>query len=315
MSSPNKGITVKIKQTVVDKRKTLLEKNNHRNPTTSIPQQFPGRKLIQICTSGTITYFGKHARQRYGLVEYKSIREPTIFYGCYREADFDRIRKHRGPKYLVWGGGDVIKHGAINKVQRTPGVVHIAQSNFIQKALDKAKIKNIYVPFSPTIKFDGQFKPVPKGRGIYIYTSAISPEYYGGHFYYRITKQFPRIPFYITSSQKSITSATKKGLPTRHIKCYGHNTIHEVYQKCFVGLRLVKHDGISATVQEMGLMGIKTIHNGCTPSSANYKTYDNVVRIIEQEYKTIGKVDKELSDKVKQHLDIDLVGIINDLGA
>jgi len=77
-----------------------------------------------------------------------------------------------------------------------------------------------------------------------------------------------------------------------------------VYSKCFIGLRLVPHDGLGSTVQELGLMGIKCVHNGNSPSALNYKNIDDILKHIENEAKTIGLKDEELSKKVYNYLTI-----------
>lgn len=268
---------------------------------------------LQLQSSKTLTYFDEHAKKHYGFVDYHSRIEPVVFYGCYYEVDITKIKNHSGKKYLIWGGADIKKDNVLNQVKKIPNLIHIAQSSFIRKVLNENQVRDhYYLPFAPTIDFE-RFKPEPKGAGIYIYTSAVKPEYYGANFYRKIMKRYPNIQFYVTSSGKSIAEAKRRGIDVREIRNFKHEDIHKIYGKCFLGLRLIKHDGISASVQEMGLMGIKTIHNGCTPSSINYRNLDHVYKIIEQERKKIGQTDHDLARKVREHLDINVMESIRQM--
>ena len=69
-------------------------------------------------------------------------------------------------------------------------------------------------------------------------------------------------------------------------------------------MRLTKHDGTAMSVQELGAMGIKSVFNGRTPSSLPWKTFDDVCNHIDNERKTIGEIDHQLSQKVKNYFNI-----------
>lgn len=58
-------------------------------------------------------------------------------------------------------------------------------------------------------------------------------------------------------------------------------------------------------MQELGLMGIKSIHNGDSPSCLNYVTFDDICKHIDNEIKTIGSQDIELANSVRQYLTLD----------
>lgn len=79
----------------------------------------------------------------------------------------------------------------------------------------------------------------------------------------------------------------------------------DIYQKCFIALRLTDYDGNGMTVFECGLAGIPTIHNGDFPLSINWsknnieKIISNIIEVnnwkIEQR-NNLKKVYKELFD-------------------
>ena len=269
-------------------------------------------KPLQICTSKSLKFFHNHAIRRYGFTKYTTKKRPAVFYGCYELADVNRIKIHFTAKYLIWGGSDILRNHIVKEVKKIPKLIHIAQSKFIARTLRKHKIKHYYLPFAPTVDFE-RFQPTKKGKGIYIYTSAANPDHYGRYFYNQIRAKYPKIPFYVYSNAQSIANAKKEGKSVKGIRSIEHSQIHRVYKNCFLCLRLTKHDGISATVQELGLMGIKTIHNGSTPSAVNYSNLASIYRIIDREIKTIGQTDEEMSAKVKEHLDLDIQKLIREM--
>ena len=58
-------------------------------------------------------------------------------------------------------------------------------------------------------------------------------------------------------------------------------------------------------MQELGLMGIKTVHNGQSPSALNYNSVNDILNKIEEESKLIGSVDFELAKEVNYFLTIE----------
>lgn len=60
--------------------------------------------------------------------------------------------------------------------------------------------------------------------------------------------------------------------------------VKKLYEKCFIGLRLTKHDGNSNTVQELGLHGIKCCYNGDpnNPSVIEWNSADDVIKSIKK---------------------------------
>ena len=78
----------------------------------------------------------------------------------------------------------------------------------------------------------------------------------------------------------------------------------EIYKDCSIGLRFTSHDGQSTTVAEMGLMGRRVIHNGLAPNCIPWRSVDNIVNTIKHEQKRIGIIDRELSQQVREFLDI-----------
>jgi len=226
---------------------------------------------------------------------------PTVFFGCYNKSDIKNITQHSGKKILIWGGSDTLQDQTLKKIKHIKNIIHVAQSDYITKDLAKHKIKSIYIPVAPTVSYT-YFKPVIKGPCIYIYTNPVDENFYGKCHYKNIMNSFPNIKFYIACSPGAFKRAKKKKIKCVGINTYTRSELLNIYSKCFIALRLTHHDGISAGVQEMGLMGIKTIHNGITPSCLRYKTLSNIKQHIQNEMQTIGTTDTQLASDVENFL-------------
>ncbi len=259
--------------------------------------------VIQLYTSQSIKYFESFAKRKYKLISYHDKNIPTIFYGCYNDMDLYKIKNHKGPKALIWGGSDIMRSNMKSAASKIKNLKHIAQSTFIINDLKKIKKSCIYLPFSPTVDYN-KYIPNKKGNFVYIYTNATNHEFYGSNIYRMLIKQMPKINFIVASNHMALQDAMRMGMNCQNIKSFRPEEMHNVYKKCFIGLRLTRHDGISATVQELGLMGIKTIHNGKTPSCINYSSYNDIMKIIINEMSEINTIDYEISNKVKKHLEL-----------
>lgn len=79
----------------------------------------------------------------------------------------------------------------------------------------------------------------------------------------------------------------------------------KVFPNCFLGIRLTHHDGLAGGVQELGLMGIKSVWNGGTPSAIGWKNLQDIVKAVREEQKTVGEIDYKMAEKVKEFLTLD----------
>lgn len=194
----------------------------------------------------------------------------------------------------------------IRAVHSSGMVRNIAISRFIIDDLKALNVPHLHVPFMGS-KYDN-FGAVAKGPCIYLYTDLFSEDLYGRKYYTQLMADYPHITFIVTCCRVIYDRyiATHNELPYSGIQTYEKKElVEQVYPRCFVGLRLTTHDGLSGTVQELGMMGIKSIHNGCSPSALNYNSYDEIKAHIDREYLTVGQTDHELSKRVKEYLQID----------
>ena len=252
-------------------------------------------------------YFENDIFKYSSLQNYTNINNPTFIYG-FTIKDFNIIENNKSICVIIWTGGDcdIKKHkeALINllKIKKYKNVYHIAISNFIENDLKRFDIKYLKYPFF-FFNMDN-YKPVIKGNSIYIYCSLRDKEEYGYSTIKKIEKLFPTINFiYCTNSIFYEKFKNNKNI-IQNFKCYTRENLISIYKKCFIGIRLTKHDGLSATTQELGCMGIKTIWNGNTPSALNYKTINDIISHIENEKKLIGTIDYKMSESVKKFLNI-----------
>jgi len=267
-------------------------------------------EIKQLRVSDTLSFFKDRMMNKYNFTEYTDNKLPTIFFGIYTETDLLVLKRHKGYKVVLWSGTDIDYKNNKNVrifmkyIKRMKKIHHISNSKFISDDLKYYKLpyKNI-----PVCGVDAsKFKPVAKGKKIYIYTSAIKPTKYGSKMYNEVIKRLPEYKFILAANTKSIEKAKKLGhkYDKRLISLKPEN-MNRIYKQCFVGLRLTRHDGISYSVIEMGLCGIKCLHNGDQPNAIHYNTVDDIVRAIKKESKKIGYQHLTLSKQTKAYLKLD----------
>ena len=238
--------------------------------------------IDQIRVAPGLSFFKNKLLKKYGLREYYDINKPCIFNGVYTMDDYLSVIKHKGHKTIVWCGSDA---QALNKslIDKAGNIRHIAKSKFVSNTLTKKGIKHILLPITPTTPVKNYKK---KGENIYFY-KGIDRNKYGGVLVDEIKKR----------TNYNIIEAS-------------HNTfkpdeLEKVYESCFIGLRLTKHDGLPNTVLEMGLMGRKCLHNGNTPNSLNYESVDDIIKHIDNEFSKRNENSEKVVDDVYDFLNID----------
>lgn len=278
------------------------------------------QNIFQLWVSPCIRGFEQAFRAKFNLHPYKSKTHPTIFFGCYNGRDLNFIKKHTGFKVLIWAGSDSdYKRRPKSKqilliMRRMRGIYHQAISKYIYDDLRTYNIFSRRLPLCFS-NFD-QFTPAKKGKYIYFYTSLSSLNLYGcdimNGVYQRLKNKYK---FIITANPQQIkikynNPPLYKKIVTQYpflsqVRTIDPKLVRLLYQKCFIGLRLTRHDGNANTVQEMGLCGIRCCFNGdpYLPSSIPWRNVNDVVRIIEKESKKIGTYDYDMCKKVRKYLD------------
>ncbi len=250
-----------------------------------------------IYISKSIIFFKDIILQTYPHLKYEYHKnKPIIFFGMYEKEEFELLKNHKSKCLIIWGGSDAIKirkkkndWRTLNRIFKNQSkVFHIAQSKWISDDLKLLKLKHKCLTWYSLEK--SKFKCTEKGDSIYIY---LPNKWYGNELFVELKEK-------LNGKYEFIIGGGNMGKE----KKLSYDKMPETYSKCFIGLRLVPHDGLGSTVQELGLMGIKCVHNGNSPSALNYKNIDDIIKHIENEAKTIGLKDEELSKKVDEYLTI-----------
>ncbi len=302
----NKKINIKHKKidnkNIIDRSiiyKSILYQKNNKN-TEQIKNLINVEEILnknnrinQIYISKSVKSFSQRIKNKYKLIDYYNIYQPTIFFGLYSHIDFKKIQQHKSLVIIIYGGTDALNilnsrnkktYKKYIQYLKLKHVKSLSISKCISNDLYKLCIKSYYINFNLIDK--NIFIPVKKGNSVYIYTSSKNPQFYGSRIYNFIIKELSHINFIV---------ATKSS--------YNREELINIYSKCFIGLRLTKHDGNANTVQELGLCGIKCIHNGSMPNAIPWNNVENVIDNILDEQKTIEQIDYKLADRVKKILD------------
>jgi hypothetical protein len=201
--------------------------------------------------------------EKYGLMPYEDCKDECVFFGMYREEDFNKIiLQHPSRSAIVWFGSDALNLPTewIDYVKQT---TNITVSKQVQATLKAKGIDSIYRPINAVIP--SQFMNVPNGDALFWYYGN-APEFYGleliDEIEQRLSIPIVRVGYNALSKDSLIN----------------------VYKQCFLNLRLTPHDGCPNTNIEMGLMGRKSIYNGDLPCSIKWDSIDSICNTIETEY-------------------------------
>ena len=250
------------------------------------------KKITQLYLSNSLKSFKKILEDKYNFLrEYHDTDSPAIFFGVYdKEHDKKALLDHNGIAVVIWGGSDIY-HKAVNDkmfidaMKNKNNLMHIAISKDVSDILSILKIPHIRNLFSFIKK--SFFKPASLGNKIYIYCNENNSTYNG-----------PIID-YLKTKLKNFEFLDSRAFNVKY------DIMPAVYSKCFIGLRLTSFDGNANTCQELGLMGIKCIHNGDLPNCIKWSLndLDNIIQTINEESKNIGKTNKLLSNEVNKYIE------------
>jgi len=252
--------------------------------------------IKQCRVSNILTFFATRFMTKYGLVPYNDPNRPALFFGCYRygsgKSDIPIILKHRSLAVVVFGGTDSLQLSErpqlYRELWRRPNVRFVAISGYVARDLDKVGVPYKLLPMCPASPKD--FHPVPLGPEVYAYSAHGRPGFYGEPIIDRLIRKLPDTGFNVCYAE-----------PPGNVPA---DKIAEVYNRCFIGLRLTPHDGLPNTVIELGMMGRRCIWNGGLPNAIPWSSEKDLIRIIIEEKAKVGNTNQKLSKKVKVYLEI-----------
>ena len=223
-------------------------------------------RIEQLKISGSVKFFKDRLLDKYDLKEFTDPAKPVVMYGMYKPEDFALYLTVKS--VVVWCGTDariLTKERADIIKSRT--ATQYAKSQDIYNTLKRFGIKSTRLAISPT---KADIEPHPLGSCVYAYIGNKSPgmvRKYKVGLLRRIERIVPYKFIYATYGQ------------------YNRDDLLAIYRKCFIGIRLLEHDGLSNSIIEMGLMGRKTISNGGLPYTIKWKKGGDIKDSISRERK------------------------------
>lgn len=243
----------------------------------------------QSYISPALTDFKDGFNKKWKLNDYQDIYSPSVFLGMYGQQDAEAFVNHKGPRIMIFAGNDM----------------HPPQLNLLAKHIGDGKTFTIAPPgeFTNTlttyniphkseywaVKSYDDLKPSPLGENIYVYLGR--PDN-------RRTEYF------------KFEEVVK---PLVHV--FGEDRVHWVtenytlpfdvlrekyYENSFCYVRPNPRGGATA-MHELAHMGRRTIGLGFPELeySSEFTSIDNLIELIVEESKYIGKVRPDVASSVK----------------
>jgi len=223
------------------------------------------------------------------LKPYSDVNKASFFYST--QSIEQIILRHKGPAVMIVNNDIRPLQNNLEWVKTKKDLYFISTSKLMSVYLDELNLD--YVEFPWHTADLRTVKSTPKGDSVYFYGSGIADNLYGFHIIPRLMKtHFPHLNVIYAKYSHSL-------FPFVH---YTKEQLPEIYKKVFVCIRLTRFDGLSDTVQSLGVRGIKTIWNGGTPSALSYSSEQDIINHIRAEEKTIGFNDVSLADECRNYL-------------
>jgi hypothetical protein len=220
--------------------------------------------------------------KRLNITPYIDSERPSLFIGCYTDADFQAIMQHKSKAVVVWCGQDALECILYGWHNRLKNVIHVTWLTNIERALRSF----LPVRLVPPVYLGGEFEPSVLGNKIFAYAPQGFPEYHGFNVILKLIKAMPEYQFLWGDGLIS----QKEWLLDRG---------NSVYNDCFIGLCLSGFAGGGQTIIQMGLKGMPVINNvlNC-PNSIAWDSIESIKKTIEHEARKIGTKNTKLANMV-----------------
>lgn len=253
------------------------------------------------------SYTGQHFKEKDNVYLNKILKEyyddtlPCFFFSLFFSMDV--LKNHKGLAIIIANSSlDIVieNYEYFKKRLNNKNLVFISTSFIMTKELKKLEFDSIEFPFMGT-KYEKPLKK--KGKNIYFYSCLNRVDSLSEYGYFRIKKILKKyFPHLRLICGMSVPQTEQPDIDDKFIK-FTQSELYDVYTDCFLGIRLVKFDGLSDTVQTLGMLGINTIWNGGTPSGLSFDSDEDIIFHIKNEEQKIGTIDQNLSDTCKDFLD------------
>jgi hypothetical protein len=189
---------------------------------------------VDICIKNAIC-------KKYGLnqVDFKN-NDPLIYFGDCQNKDYEQLIKHKNIIFIIWmnieSNDENVNIKTKMKYLKKKNIFHFSVTTFLIKILKYYDIISYLFPID--IIDTAIFKKVEKkGNKILVYKSK--------NLHQELIKQLPEYDFIFSNK----------------VNLYDPIIAQEVYQKCFIAIRLTDFEGYVPMVDELNAMNIPIVHN------------------------------------------------------
>ena len=247
------------------------------------------RDFFQTYISPALVDFTDGWINKWNFTQYTDVNAPCVFFGMYNQQDADVFMSHKGPRIMIFGGNDM----------------HEPQLNILKQSITDGKTFSFQPPgeFSDTLtKFEiphkqaylavkdyNDLKPTPLGENIYIYLGRPDNRRYEYFKYEEVVR--PLVQVFGEDRVHWVTESTT--LPFNKL-------VSKYYQNSFCYVKPNSRGGATA-MHELAHMGRRTIGKGHTGIDyfTEYSDLQNLLDLIMEESKYIGRVREDVADSVK----------------
>ena len=255
-------VNSKIREDATDSKKI---KDNNK---IIINNLFPS-EIKQAYVSESLNHLKKRFLEKYEFKEFYTYKLPCLFFGLYTPNDIKIFTRIKNKRYIIWGGTDLdlthkLRYNNFKNIINCSIEKHYAISNDLVLRMNKIKLNHERINLN--LLDENAFYPITlKGDHIFIYNGfgKGNEDIYGKVIYEKLIKQLPYSKF-IFSNQLNIPNYE----------------MHNIYKKCFIGLRLTTHDGNANMVQELIKMNIPIIHNGDYDKAIKWNNISDILKNI-----------------------------------
>lgn len=247
-----------------------------------------GVRVEQIRVSHNVRFFGDRMTRKFKLRLFDDPQKPTVMYGVYNASDYEFFEKSEVPIIALWRGTDakVVTENKAKIILSRNDVKHYAASPCVQRSL---KAWGIHSEFLPITSTDVNIKNEKRGKCVYAYIASRT----------NVMRERYRL-----GVLRRLEATTRIRFIYTYLYQYPFDKLMEVYRRCFVGIRLLGHDGLSNSILEMGLMGRRTISNSGLPYTISWKKESDIRDAIIHEYKNRLDDNTEISRAYRKLIDI-----------
>lgn len=243
----------------------------------------------KIRVSSSVIGFEERAIRTWGIEKWagwKDANAPVVFFGLYTKHDYDAFLRHKGKKIVFWCGSDITNllgnYDSRRVLKLFPETQHYCENEIEAEELKRINIDPKVIPsfLDDVNNFPVSFKP-SKTPHIFLCGHDKREDEYGVSLVERIADKVPYATFHIYGVDKG--SQYFSGI--KNVVCHGRvpeKQFNEEIKEYQAGLRTNDHDGFSEVIAKSILLGQYPISKINYENIWNYKTDEELVKLIEK---------------------------------